>query len=282
MLLSNCYFCHWSQYAWGFVNSFKSKICISPDPVELLQSSLTDFQSQMFWLFLFLLPDPRAVGGGGWGVLSWGSGLSYGRTSVIQLFSDLWVTHLEDMGFGYIAVCLSYQSYCGFVFMSLVVEDFCSTKGFSLFQRWILWRLLWFWYVWESLGSFCLAVDFFNVLHLLIIIFSMMTKIISKFLTCCSCTNTVEKVQVFFLLHFKCKVLIFCKHHWYKENTGKHIRNYHNYIKSSLVVKTICTQIALWICKSGIFNFGHLSLVSEIAIHCCCVNFLKSFRWLMI
>lgn len=93
--------------------------------MELLQSSLTDFQSQMFWLFLFLLPDPRAVGGGGWGVLSWGSGLSYGRTSVIQLFSDLWVTHLEDMGFGYIAVCLSYQSYCGFVFMSLVVEDFC-------------------------------------------------------------------------------------------------------------------------------------------------------------
>ena len=41
---------------------FKSEIFISPNPVELLQSSPTGLQSQMLWGLLFAVPDPPGGG----------------------------------------------------------------------------------------------------------------------------------------------------------------------------------------------------------------------------
>ena len=48
----------------------KSEVSVSPNPVELLQSSSTGFQSQMFWGLFLLMPDPHAGG------LMWGSAFS--------------------------------------------------------------------------------------------------------------------------------------------------------------------------------------------------------------
>lgn len=41
---------------------FKSEVSISPNPVELLQSSSTGFQGQLFWALFLLVPDPHAGG----------------------------------------------------------------------------------------------------------------------------------------------------------------------------------------------------------------------------
>ena len=41
---------------------FKSEVSISPNPVELLQSSSTGFQGQRFWALFLLVPDPHAGG----------------------------------------------------------------------------------------------------------------------------------------------------------------------------------------------------------------------------
>ena len=65
-----------------------------------------------------------------------------GRTSVIWLFSGLWVVHLRGMGFDYIGSSpLGWLWFCLYVFNCRK----CFLVGFSLFQGLLFCRLLWFW-----------------------------------------------------------------------------------------------------------------------------------------
>ena len=66
-------------------------------PVELLQSSPTGFQSQTLWRLFLLIADPQA----GEPDVGLRTLTSYGRVSVICLFSSLWVTLPPDMGVDY-------------------------------------------------------------------------------------------------------------------------------------------------------------------------------------
>ena len=78
----------------------KSGVSVVPSPVELPGSNTTGFQSQVLWGLLLLLPDPQAgepVNGA--------QNFHYGgKTSVVELFSSLWVTHIIGMVFGFILI----------------------------------------------------------------------------------------------------------------------------------------------------------------------------------
>ena len=93
------------------------KSCVHPPRVEslffpVLHSIPTSLQSQILWGLLLPVLDPQA------GKPDWGSELSLtSRTSVIQLFSSLWVTPLAGRGFDYIPKSPLLPSPYGFFFV---------------------------------------------------------------------------------------------------------------------------------------------------------------------
>lgn len=79
--------------------SSKNGFSLSSTSVELLQSNHAGLQRKMLWGLLLLIPDPQA------GKTDVGHRPhSWERTSAIQLFSNLWSSHLGCMGFDYITI----------------------------------------------------------------------------------------------------------------------------------------------------------------------------------
>ena len=62
---------------------FESRICVAYSCLDLLNVNLADFQSQAFYPFIFLVPEPR------WGAQAWNPG-SMGRTSKVVIFLLFW------------------------------------------------------------------------------------------------------------------------------------------------------------------------------------------------
>lgn len=74
-------------------------------------------------------PDARPLGWGAWHEAQ--SCQSCWITSVIQLFSGLWVTHPGGVGFDYI-VCVPLVLSCAFFLVSLNVASFLGRSKFIL------------------------------------------------------------------------------------------------------------------------------------------------------
>ena len=115
------------------------KSCVHPPRVEslffrVLHSIPTSLQSQILWGLLLPGLDPQA------GKPDWGSELSLtSRTSVIQLFSSLWVTHLAGMGFVFIII-LFLPSCCGLFFV--FVWELCFLVGSSVLLLMVVQHLI--------------------------------------------------------------------------------------------------------------------------------------------
>ena len=85
----------------------KSGVSVSPSPVEVLQSTSDSLG--------ILSP---VAGPTGWRAWHGAQNLhSSGRTSVVYLFSSLWVTHPAGMGFDFIMIELFLSSHCSFSFV---------------------------------------------------------------------------------------------------------------------------------------------------------------------
>ena len=81
--------------------------------MEVLQSNSDSLQSQIPWGFLVPLSDPQA------GMPDGGAQNLYnsGRTSLVLLFSSLWVAHPQSMRFDFIVIALLLRSRCGLSFV---------------------------------------------------------------------------------------------------------------------------------------------------------------------
>lgn len=117
--------------------SSKSEVSFSLGSVKFLWLDATGFQSQMFSGLLLPMPYPHV----GEPDLGLRSSYSCGITSVIYLFSSLWVTHSTGMGFDFTMSDLFLLFCCGFfVFgyrMSVLV-------GSAIFCWWLFSSWLWF------------------------------------------------------------------------------------------------------------------------------------------
>ena len=116
------------------------KACVCPPRVESLfpQSCGGALALKHHWLSKpnalgAPSPNTRPLGLGAW----CGAQNSYscGRTSVIELFSSLWVARLAGMGFDYIAKAPLLLSRCGFLFVFGCKVSFLV--GSSLFCWWL-------------------------------------------------------------------------------------------------------------------------------------------------
>ena len=63
--------------------TFESRIYVAYSCLALLNVNLAGFQSQAFYLLIFLVPEPR------WGAQAWNPG-SMGRTSKVVIFLLFW------------------------------------------------------------------------------------------------------------------------------------------------------------------------------------------------
>ena len=88
-----------SLFFSNFVLSFCPHTPLPPSLVEVLQSNPTGFQSQIPWGFPVPLPDLLAEETDVVQNLR-----NSGRTSLVLLFSSLWVVHPVGMGFDFIVV----------------------------------------------------------------------------------------------------------------------------------------------------------------------------------
>ena len=88
-------------------------VFVSPSPMEVLQLNLRGLQGQIPWGFPILLSDPQ-VGKPDVGVQNLQNS---GRTSLVLLFSSLWVTQLAGMGLDFIMIVPLLLSCCGFFFV---------------------------------------------------------------------------------------------------------------------------------------------------------------------
>ena len=113
--------------------------CVHPPRVESLfppvlwsscSQALLAFKAKCFGVLFSQCQTPRL------GSLAWCQRCHFcGRTSVIQLFASLCITHLGGMGFDYLA-CVPLLPSHGFFFMSLDVEYLFFFVDSSLFYQW--------------------------------------------------------------------------------------------------------------------------------------------------
>ena len=89
---------------------------VSPSPVEVLPFNLTGLQSQTPWGFRGPLPDPQA-GKPDLGLKTFTTSL-VARTSLVLLFSCLWVAHPLGMGFYFIVIVPLLPPHCSFSFIA--------------------------------------------------------------------------------------------------------------------------------------------------------------------
>lgn len=107
------------EHVQAWMHPLSQESCVAYSCLDLLNVNLADIKSQAFYLFIFLVPEPRC------GAQAWNPG-SMGRTSKVVIFLPFWSCWPGDVGSKYTVSLLVLLMWFLFYVFSYVMENlFC-------------------------------------------------------------------------------------------------------------------------------------------------------------